>query len=167
MAEEGTETAQQGEETEVPEEKKAEAPAAPAKEEKSPLPKEVRLGAADGSEVHLAQLGLLNLNSGVKQLQLELANAEARVQHLREKLSWEANKLAKERDGVLAILAKHGVPDGWRFNRQPDGVYIFTPPAPGPPGLPPVPGPPGPPGHPAPPELPPGAPQGPPGPPVG
>lgn len=150
MAEEGTKTAKQGEETEVLEEKteapKAaeepqkpeepektepeppEVPAEPEKKKAEP-PKKVELDAAAGSEVHLAQLNLLNMNAGVKAFQLELASAEAQVKHLREKLSWEAAKLTRERDGVLATLSKHGVPDGWRFNRQKDGSYIFTPPA--------------------------------------
>ena len=173
MAEEGTKTAEQGEETEVPEEKEApktaeelektdappaeappleteapplETPVKPPEEsperkdepppeppaEKEP-PKEVKLDAAAGSAVHLAQLNLLNMNSGVKQIQLELAAAEGRVRHLREKLQWEGGKLNTERNNVLAVLSKSGVPDGWRFKRHDDGSYTFMPPTPAPP----------------------------------
>jgi hypothetical protein len=156
MAEEGLETAEQGETTEVPEEKEEkeapkaagesekeappespeepketppEAPSEPEKKaEKKELPKEIKLSAVDGSEIHVAQLALLNLNAGVKQLQQELVAAEAKVVHLREKLGWESNKLTQERNNVLGVLSRHGVPDGWRFNRQKDGSYLFTPP---------------------------------------
>lgn len=166
MAEEGTKTAEQGEETEVPEEKEApktaedlektNAPPAEAPPPETPVkppeeapkrkdepppeppakeepPKEIKLDAAAGSAVHLAQLNLLNMNSGVKQIQLELAAAEGKVRHLREKLQWEAGKLNTERNNVLAVLSKSGVPDGWRFKRHDDGSYTFMPPTPAPP----------------------------------
>lgn len=158
MQEEGTETPEQGKEAEVPGEKKeapkvveepkedgaldipeATLPEVPAEpEKKAEPPKKIKLDSAAGSEVHLAQLNLLNMNSGVKQTQLELANAEAQVSHLREKLSWEVARLNQERDKVLAVLSNHGVPDGWRFNRQKDGSYVFTPPAPALPPRPPM-----------------------------
>ena len=167
MSEEGLKTVDQEEKSGAPEEKKAlekekapeaggpvgppeDAPerkdevppeAPPKPEEKKPEkpepPKEVNLDANEGSAVHLAQLNLLNMNSGVKQIQLELAAAEGKVRHLREKLQWEGGKLNTERNAVLAILSKNGVPDGWRFARHEDGSYTFTPPAPAlPPGPP-------------------------------
>jgi hypothetical protein len=167
--EEGTKTADQGEETKVPEKaKKAEAPkpvggppapapppppvpptppappappeAPPAPPESAPEkpepPTEIILSAADGSEIHVSQLGLLNLNGEVKAIQNEIAKMEGELKHLREKLGWESSKLQRERGNVLGILSKHNIPDGWRFNRLPDGSYRFTAPAPPPPAPP-------------------------------
>lgn len=107
----------------------------PAPEAPKPPPTELMLDAAAGSEVHLSQLGLLNKVSTIKQIQAEIATAESQIKHMREKLTWENAKLQEERGRVLGILSKHGVPDGWRFNRQPDGGYkFFQPPPPAPPG---------------------------------
>ena len=137
---EGEPQADMGEQPEVPEAEKKDTP---VEDPEAPPPvappkTTLDLDSAQGSEVHLAQLGLLNQSSAIKQIQLEIANLEGKVTHLREKLSWEANKLETERQKVLVVLAKYEIPDGWRFNRKEDGTYTFyqPPPAPKAPGKP-------------------------------
>jgi len=133
---------QELEETPAPEEEKKAEPVkeSPPIEETPPEPPKKKeppkttmdLGASEGSEVHVAQLSLLNQNAAVRQIQQEVATLESKLAHLREKLGWEARRLDEERNKVIVVLSKYGVPEGWRFNRREDGTYTFyQPPAPG------------------------------------
>jgi len=133
MPEETKETPKDAKVLEMPK-TEPEKPTVPVKKE--PPKTEVILDVADGSSIQIAHLTLQNQVAQVHKASMEVQVHEANASAAKERVQ-KAQMLMQEAQRLLAEkLEKFGIPDGWNWERLPDGGYRFMKPKPQAPGMP-------------------------------
>jgi len=116
-------------------------------------PKVMELDAAGGSEIHVAYLHLRNMMKDVEKAALDVELQKLKVARSEDARNTMTGRMATAQVDFRAKLEKHGVPEGWTFERN-DKTGAYTMRAPAPPRSPAPPGPSG-----QQPSLPPGVPR--------
>jgi len=99
---------------------------------------EIALDAAQGSSIQIAFLAYQNQLAQVEKTALEVQVHEGNVRAAQDRLKAQHGVLQQSQSQLTALLAKHSIPDGWRWNRAENGTYKFSAPMePGPSMLPP------------------------------
>lgn len=117
-------------------------PVAPVSEA-PPVPKvkpvtEINLDAAQGSAIQIAFLAYQNQLAQVEKTALEVQVHEGNVRAAQDRLKMHHGVVQQSQSQLTMLLAKHSIPDGWRWDRAENGTYKFSAPKGPGPGMPPL-----------------------------